>query len=464
MIHYTEILSDFAFGLKYGDLPRGTVENTKKVILDWYSSAFAGMRVNRDFNAVVRSVWLGGGERSASVLCGKEKLYSETDAAFMNAVYAHGADMDDGNRLSMGHIAASVISAVFAVAESDGRKNAANYRGEEVIVAINTGYEIFNRIGAAAQPGLVKRGFHSTGTAGGMACAAAVAKLIGLDSDGIYRAISLAAVQSSGLIVIAESGQSVKPLNPANAARIGILSARMAEKGAVAPRFPLESEKGWFHAMTDCVNEGRITDGLGRRFTVDEGYLKPYPSCRHTHAPIECALRLRAVFMENYRVIPIDEIDTVEIYPYENAVRIAGQIDLPRVDEDTKFSIKYAVAYALVNGSFGLDALTVDAVTEEASRIAERIRFVIDPDMEQGDKGIRGATVSVTMRDGGTVSETVLIPKGDAAAPFSREDAMAKLYACSDGIISREDADRLAKWVDEFEKNTFDSVNRAFEF
>ena len=464
MQHYTKILSDFVFGLKYGDLPRGTVENTKKVILDWYSAAFAGMKVNGAFNETVRSVYLNGGEKTASVLCDHRRLYSETDAAFMNAVYAHGADMDDGNRLSMGHIAASVISAVFAVAESDGRKNAANYRGEEVIVAINAGYEIFNRIGAAAQPGLVKRGFHSTGTAGGMACAAAVAKLIGLDSDGIYRAISLAAVQSSGLIVIAESGQSVKPLNPANAARIGILSAWMAEKGAVAPSFPLESEKGWFHAMTDCVNEGRITDGLGRRFTVDEGYLKPYPSCRHTHAPIECALRLRAIFMENYRVIPIGEIDTVEIYTYENAVRIAGQIDLPRVDEDTKFSIKYAVAYALINGSFGLDALTVDAVTEEASRIAERIRFVIDPEMEQGDKGIRGATVSVTMRDGGTVSETVLIPKGDAAAPFSREDAMEKLYACSEGVISREGADRLARWVDEIEKITFDSVNRAFKF
>ncbi len=462
MKHYTEILSDFVFGLKYGDLPRGTVENTKKVILDWYSASFAGMKVNGGFNKTVCSVYLVGGEKTASVLCDPHGLYSETDAAFMNAVYAHGADMDDGNRLSMGHIAASVISSVFAVAESDGRKNAANYRGEEIIVAINAGYEIFNRVAAAAQPGLVKRGFHSTGTAGGMACAAAVAKLIGLDRDGIYRAISLAAVQSSGLIIIAESGQSVKPLNPANAARIGILSACMAEKGAVAPRFPLESEKGWFHAMTDSVNEGRITDGLGERFTVDEGYLKPYPSCRHTHAPIECALKIRSGFAEIYRVIPIDEIDTIKVYTYENAVRIAGQIDLPRADEDTKFSIKYAVAYAIVNGSFGLDALTVETVTKEVYRIAERIELVIAPEMEQGDKGIRGATVSVFMRDGSTVSETVLIPKGDAAAPFTREDAMAKLYACSEGIISREDADRLARWVDGFEKNGFVSVNQAF--
>ena len=32
--------------------------------------------------------------------------------AFLNALYAHGADLDDGNSKSAGHIGASVISAV----------------------------------------------------------------------------------------------------------------------------------------------------------------------------------------------------------------------------------------------------------------------------------------------------------------------------------------------------------------
>lgn len=459
MKHYTEILSDFVFNLKYGDLPRETVRNTKNVIVDWYSSCFAGMKVNGEFNSAVRSVYLNGGAGNASVLCDTENSYSETDAAFMNAIYSHGADMDDGNRLSMGHIAASVISAVLAVAESENRKKTVNYRGEEIITVIVAGYEVFNRVASAAQPGLVRRGFHSTGTAGGMACAAAVAKLLGLDKGGIYRAVSLAAVQSGGLIIVAESGQSVKPLNPANAARIGIHSARLAEKGVSAPIYPLESEKGWFHAMTDQVNEGRITEGLGQRFTIDEGYLKPYPSCRHTHAPIECALNIRRAAEGVYCNIPFDEIGAIRVYTYENAVRIAGQITVPKSAEDMKFSIQYALAYALSYGSFGLDALKNEAVTERIVALAEKVRFIVEPEMEQGDKGIRGARVEVVFSDGKTLSDTVLIPKGEAAAPFNEADIRTKLLTCSDGVISSEKAEALLRWVNVFETAEFRTVN-----
>lgn len=459
MEHYTEILSDFVFWLKYSDLPRATVENTKKVILDWYSACFAGMKVNREFNDAVKAVMLGGGKGVASELGERRGGYSETDAAFINAVYAHGADMDDGNRLSMGHIAAHVISAVFAVAEGDRRNSF--FSGEEIIVAINAGYEIFNRVAAAAQPGLVKRGFHSTGTAGGMACAAAVAKLLGLDSVGIYRAISLAALQSGGLIIIAESGQNAKPLNPANAARIGILSARMAEKGVSAPLYPLESEKGWFHAMTDEVKEHYITDGLGERFTIDEGYLKPYPSCRHTHAPIQCALSLRRMAEGVYCDIPFDDIASIRVYTYENAIRIAGQIEVPKAVEDTKFSIQYAIAYALVNRGFGLEALSLEAVTDKVARVAKKVEFIVAPEMEQGEKGIRGSRVEIVFRDGKKLEETVLIPKGDASAPLTDSDMLEKLRVCSEGILNDEARSSLVAWVNAFERRGFSSLNVA---
>jgi hypothetical protein len=79
MRHYTEILSEFVFSLKYGDLPRETVEMTKNIILDWYSSTFAGMKVNGEFNAAVRSVMLGEGRGRASILCEYKGGYSETD-------------------------------------------------------------------------------------------------------------------------------------------------------------------------------------------------------------------------------------------------------------------------------------------------------------------------------------------------------------------------------------------------
>ena len=50
---------------------------------------------------------MGGTEEASVMFAGKK--YPVENAAFMNAVYAHGADMDDGNRKAMGHVGAHVM-------------------------------------------------------------------------------------------------------------------------------------------------------------------------------------------------------------------------------------------------------------------------------------------------------------------------------------------------------------------
>ena len=268
MIHATKLLSDFAYGLRYSSLPAEVVETTKRFIIDYYAAAVAGMKINSSFNNAVEQLML---EMSGKPEC--DYLLSDNripcaNAAFLSACYAHGADMDDGNRKAMGHVGAHVISAVLTLAQT------LDCSGKDVIVAINVGYEVYNRVAAAVQPGLVHRGFHSTGTAGAIACGAACAKLMGMDSDGIYNTMALCAIQASGLIIIAESGQQCKPINPANAAKTGIISAKLIKSGIKSSVFPLESKKGYFHAMSDDVDEAMITDGLGTKFTICESYMK----------------------------------------------------------------------------------------------------------------------------------------------------------------------------------------------
>ena len=46
MIHYSKILSDFVYNLKFEDLPDEVVETTKRYIADYYAAAFAGIKVN----------------------------------------------------------------------------------------------------------------------------------------------------------------------------------------------------------------------------------------------------------------------------------------------------------------------------------------------------------------------------------------------------------------------------------
>lgn len=426
MTNSTEILSKFAAQLRFKDLPEQVVEQTKMFITDYIAAAFAGYKVNEEVNSAVLSLIdeMGGTEQS-SVLFSKKK-YPISNAAFINALYSHGADMDDGNRKAAGHIGAHVMSAVFALAET------LSVLWEDVFVAINVGYEVFNRIAGASQPSLYNKGFHSTGIAGSVACAAACAKLLDLSSEGIYNAMSLGAFQSNGLIIIDESGQACKPINPANAARTGVISAQLAAKGVIGPRDPLESKKGWFNAFTDYVDEEVLFDGLGEKFTICESYLKLYPTCRHTHCVIEASVNIRNRMM-NRRLL--NDITSIHVITYPSAIRSAGSIRHPLTPEEAKFSIHYALATALCYGTFSLRDLNCDNTSKEVREIIEKIRLIPDETMEDRKAGIRGAKIIVNFLDGMTEEETILIPKGEASKPLTWDEITSKLDACAEGLL-----------------------------
>lgn len=425
------VISAFAAGLTYDQIPQEALDTARMYIADYYAACFAGIKVNRAFNEAMLGITEGmSGAGDTSVFELDHKLLVES-AAFMNAIYAHGADMDDGNRKAMGHVAAHVMSAVFALAESLGDRT-----WQDVLVAIMVGYEVYNRVGAMAQPGLVHRGFHSTGTAGAVACGAACARLMGLDADGIYSALGIAAIQASGLIIIAESGQACKPLNPANAARTGILSAKLAAAGVKGPDYPLESKKGWLHAMTDEVHY-EMLDDLGQVFTICESYLKPYPSCRHTHCGIEAAISIRDEMRE--KGLATADIRSLKLYIYENAIQIAGQIRIPKTPDNAKFSIHYSLAVAMATGNYTLDDLEKEP-TDEVREIVKKTELIQDPAMEDTASGIRGSRLVAEFTDGSSTERTVLLPKGDAANPFSWEDMERKLEACMQGFSYQPEA------------------------
>jgi len=431
MDNYTATLVEFADKIKLEDLPIFVIEQSKLFIADYYAASFAGYRINKNFNSTAMAlIREEDGCEEASILL-EDRKFPVCNAAFMNAMYAHGADMDDGNRKSAGHIATHVMSAVFAMGEK------LDVTWGDIIVAINVGYEFFNRIAGAAQPGLYNKGFHSTGVAGAMACAASCAKLLELDMNGIYNSVSLGAIQSSGLIIIDESGQGCKPINPANAARVGVFSAMMAEKGIESSRNSLESKKGWFNAFADSVNEEILLGGLGTLFTIFESYLKLYPTCRHTHSCIDAAIELRKYIGNDDSAIN-EEIEKINVFIYPSAIKSAGRIIHPKSQDEAKFSISYAMAVAFCKGTFSLDDLNVDDADGIINKLSEKIELSVDNSMENREKGIRGVRVKVTLRDKSELKKTVLIPKGEGAESLEWSDMQEKMMACSKECVDIE--------------------------
>ena len=408
-------------------------EQLRTLIIDFFAAAYAGYKQNKTFNErVERVIYPQGGTEESWVLF-QDKKYPARLAAFMNSLYGHGAELDDGNKKAAGHAGVHLIPAVFALADKMGSSN------EDVLLALATGYETYIRVSSAAQPGLVARGFHSTGMAGTLACAAACSRLYHLDAQGIEDAIALATTMTGGLLSYGDSRPAIKPLNPGKAAENGVLAAMLANEGVQGPTESLEGQNGWFHAVTDEVHEEFLKGS--DHLLLHDCYFKLYPSCRHTHCGIDAAVAL------NGRV-EVEQIEKVNVYIYPNAIKLAG-IKIPKDQDETKFSIQYTLACALLNGSYGIADMDPPRLTPDVLDLIERTELISDTSMEDRAKGIRGTRVEVVLKNGKREEETVLVPKGDPEKPLTRDDIIDKLRTCAKG---QADEGALMKLVQNIKK------------
>lgn len=410
----------------------------RKLLLDLLGAMFAGYKQNRAFADSVQEILLDqGGKPEASVFMQTQKYPART-AAFLNALYSHGAELDDGNKSAMGHVGVHVIPAVLALAEAEHAETGT------ILSAIVVGYEAYIRISAAAQPGMVNRGFHSTGMAGAPACAAACAVLLGLDASGIENAMSFACTMSSGLLTYSESQQMIKPINPAKAAETGVFAARLAAKGLKAPENCLEGANGWFRAVTEQY-DAEVLLRQSPHLLIHDCYFKLYPSCRHTHCGIEAAVNLHQ--RNKSRVQLIQHVD-VRIYP--NAIKLAGQIYEPQDADETKFSIHYTLACGLLFGEYGVDYMNPPRMDALMKAMIQKIRLIPDESMENRAKHIRGTSVTVTFADGTQDSEMISVPKGDPEKPLTTDDIRKKLRQGANSLLSAQQTARLIEYIDQF--------------
>ncbi|XCP85359.1 MmgE/PrpD family protein [Roseburia hominis] len=415
------------------ELKREDVNQLHKLLIDFFAATYAGYKQNRNFNEKVEKVvYLQGGAEESTVFL-QEKRYPARLAAFMNSVYGHGAELDDGNKKAAGHAGVHLIPAVFALADKLESSN------KDVLVALATGYEAYIRISSAAQPGLVSRGFHSTGMAGTLACAAACARLYHLDAQGIEDAIALATTMTGGLLSYGDSRPAIKPLNPGKAAENGVFAAMLANEGVQGPTEALEGQNGWFHAVTAEFHEKYLKGS--DHLLLHDCYFKLYPSCRHTHCGIDAAVAL-------HRKVKAEEIEKINVYIYPNAIKLAGII-IPKDQNETKFSIQYTLVCGLLNGSYGIADMNPPRLTKEVLDLITKTELVPDLSMEDRSKGIRGTRVEVVLRDGRRYEETVLVPKGDPEKPLMRDDIIGKLRTCAKG---QADEDALMGLVQAIEK------------
>jgi len=434
--HLVRQLAKFVHDLKYENLPDNVVEKAKICFLDYLGVALAGYQT--ELGKTVVSVMKGLGGVSESTIIGDGTRIPAVNAAYANGALAHVHELDDGHRMAMGHPGAPVISAALAMGERVGAS------GKELIEAIVAGYEVFIRVGTAANPSHFRRGFHTTGTCGALAAAAAAGKLLGLNIDELGNAIGIAATQASGLMEVTRGESVIKPLQPARAAQSGVLSALLAQKGLTAPESILDGESGFLRAYSDEYSLDVILKDLGKTYRITEVYFKFHASCRHTHPAIDAILELK----HKHNISPQD-VKEVEVRTYSASYEVCGREYEPKTPATAKFSIPYCVAIALMYGRVTPELFTFDKIRDKnVLALARRVRVVPDPELDKLVPRERGAKVKVYLSSGGFLETYVRNPYGEPETPPTSNDLKNKFKSLTSAILPTQSIIELLDLID----------------
>jgi 2-methylcitrate dehydratase PrpD len=344
----TRALAQRSSAIAYEDLTAPARELARQCVLDYLGVALAGAS-DELVRVLLAEMTEAGGAPQANII-GHEAQLPALSAALVNGAAAHALDYDDVNMAMPGHPSVAILPGLLALAELKRSS------GHEVITAFVAGYETACRIGAALQPGHYNLGFHSTGTVGSFGAAAACARLLGVDANATAMALGIAGTQAAGLK--SQFGTMCKPFHAGRASQNGLLAARLAARGLSSRTDIVECVQGFAltHGPNFAPEAARATPEGGLHLFAN--LFKYHAACYLTHAPIECARRLR----QEHRITS-GAIAGITLRLDASCERVCN-IPAPVDGLESKFSLRQTVAMALA----GVDTASLDAFSVENAR------------------------------------------------------------------------------------------------
>lgn len=434
--HPTQKLAHFLANLRFEDIPKSVVNRTEDLFLDWVGCVLAGknarpVRIMESFASA-----MGPSDGRSEILVSRLRT-SPYFAALINAAASHVVEQDDVHNGSVFHPATVVFPAVLAMAQD------IHASGRDLITASVAGYEAGIRIGEFLGRSHYKV-FHTTGTVGTLAAAAAVARLLGLNEKQTIDALGSAGTQAAGLWEFLRDAADSKQLHTAKAAADGLLAACIARDGFTGATRILEGEQGLAAGMSSDADNSRLVDGLGSRWAIAETSFKFHACCRHTHPAADALLEL----MQQHR-LKADDIVCVQARVHQGAIDVLGPVTDPKTIHQSKFSMGFVLALIALYGRAGLGEFTEEALRDSAVRdFHDRVSMVLDEEVDRAYPRQWIGHVMAETREGDQIVMKIPTPKGDPGNTLSRteiEDKARRLAAYQHGATAEETTRIIAR-------------------
>ena len=419
-------LARYVLTSSYENIPQEVTKTTKKFILDTIGTTMAGSS-DPCCRAVIKLVQEWGGKEESSILVFGSRVPS-VHAAFANSMMAHALDFDDNyaydletRRKNGGHANVSVLPAALAAAELSRKTS-----GKELIAAVALGVDVMLRLTFAARGG---RGWTRSAICGVFGAATAAGYLLNLDEDEMVNAFGIAYSQASGNQQAIIDKALVKRMQPAFAAKSGVFSALLAQRGVTGAKDIFEGKFGFFKMYSG--GDYDLTQLLGNLGTRYEGLnlgIKPYPCGRLIHPAIDGALEI----VIKYDIKP-EEIKEVLVYVPERTFDLVGA---PFAAEDdfrvrVQFSIPYGLSVAIVRREVCMEDFLDEGRIKDYRlvEIARKVKVVVDEESEYAAK--LPVTVEIDTVNKGKFAKKVERMRGDPRFPLSEQEFRKKIISCA---------------------------------
>ena len=414
LLHPSAALAQFAATLQYEDIPGAVVDRCEDLFLDTMGSILAGSTSKPVKAMATFANQMGPSDGPSEDLVQRSKT-TPYFAAMVNAASAHVAEQDDVHNGAVFHPGAVVFPPALAVAQAIGAS------GKAFITACVAGYEVGIRVGEFLGRSHYKI-FHTTATAGNLAAATAVGRLLNLNADQMLHAIGSAGTTAAGLWEFLRDAADAKQLHTAHAVTAGMQAAYLAQAGFTGAQRILEGAQGMGAGMSQDADASKLVDRLGVRWALIETSFKFHASCRHTH-PAADALQAA---MKNDG-LTVDQIESVVTHVHQGAIDVLGPVTDPQTVHQSKFSMGTVLALIALNDAADLKGFDEALGNEVVTAFRDRVSMVLDDEVDGAYPQRWIGKVTVTTKDGQTFHGRVDEPKGDPGNTLSRPEIEEKV-------------------------------------
>ena len=382
----TDTIAKWIVNTTYEDIPPDAIRVANESCFDVIGVILAGSA--QPVGDIIKKYVADQGAAPQATVLSSGSQSSVANAALANGTIGHALDFDDFG--GFGHPTVAIFPALLAIGEHSGAT------GRDLLEAYVVGCEVGLALQHATKYKQMDKGFHSTAVIGRLACTAACAKLMKLDHDQTVMALGMAGSMASGLIH--NFGTMTKPLHAGLTCRDGVTAAQLAQRGLTAGDQIIEHPFGF---ATTVLGEGiydldDMAENLGKPYRVQDALMiKKYPCCGGNHAMLDSLFSLMRDNNFTHEDVASAEVDQ----SYYSVVMLYQDPD----DElKGKFSAKFNVAAALVDGEIAVDTFTQEkiadpTINETMGKVRTRVMAKSEEMLTRSEDGHK---VKITLKDG----------------------------------------------------------------